>query len=110
VLFNHQDASGASVQQTKADGTLTQTYTRMGDYDALGRNVADSSPFITINGDPPGDSNGSGIDLFGSSEGFRPGQNTYKMDGMPISQSQFMLVTRTGGLRGGLVWVERTPG
>jgi YD repeat-containing protein len=98
--FIHQDASGESVQQTKANGDLTQTYARTGEYDALGRNVADVGNFITLNGEPPPDTYGSGIDLFGSEAGYRPGQNTYRMDGLPISQSQFMLEINSGRIGG----------
>lgn len=63
VNFIHQDPSGSSVQQTKADGTLTNPYHRMGEYDAFGRNVANSSPYITLNTEPPASNNGSSINL-----------------------------------------------
>ncbi len=98
--FIHQDPSGSSVQQTTASGALTNPYNRTGEYDALGRNVADASPYITLNSEPPNESNGSGIDLFGSAEGFHGGQNTYRMDGMPVSQSQFMLEVNSGRVGG----------
>ena len=90
------------VQQTKANGDLvgSTTYARTGEYDALGRNVADAGRFITLNSEPPPDTYGSGIDLFGSEEGYRPGQNTYRIDGLPISQSQFMQVINSGQIGG----------
>lgn len=72
--FVHQDASGASVQQTKADGDLISSTVRTAEYDALGRNLADIGPYITLN-TPPDES--GGMDLFGSGEGYRPGRQTY---------------------------------
>jgi hypothetical protein len=55
----------------------------------------------TLTTEPPPDTYGSGIDLFGSEAGYRPGQNTYRMDGIPVSQSQFMQVINSGQIGGG---------
>jgi predicted carbohydrate-binding protein with CBM5 and CBM33 domain len=38
--------------------------------------------------------------MFGQNESYRPGQQTYRIDGMPISQSQFMLEVNSGRIGG----------
>ncbi|MBK7707942.1 MAG: hypothetical protein IPJ30_19890 [Acidobacteria bacterium] len=62
LTFIHQDPSLASLQRTDNAGNLVNSNARAGEYDALGRNVADPGPYVTLNTDPPvGDSGGSGI-------------------------------------------------
>ena len=86
LRFVHQDASGTGVQQTLADGTLALPNGRTAEYDAMGRNVADPGPYVMLNTELPSE-NGSGIDLFGNGEGYRPGRVTYKFEGMVVPES-----------------------
>ena len=89
LRFVHSDASGTGVQQTLADGTLTNSSIRTAEYDAMGRNIADPGPYVMLNTNVPTE-NGSGIDLFGNGEGYRPGRMTYKVNGFPVPESAFM--------------------
>ncbi|MBK8150560.1 MAG: hypothetical protein IPK58_20765 [Acidobacteria bacterium] len=69
LTFIHQDPSLASLQRTDNAGNLVNSNARAGEYDALGRNVADPGPYVTLNTDPPvGDSGGSGINLDGTAQ------------------------------------------
>jgi len=88
LRFVHQDASGSGVQQTLANGTLAVPNGRTAEYDAMGRNVADPGPYVTLNTQVPSE-NGSGIDLFGNGEGYRPGRRTFTVNGFPIPESAF---------------------
>ncbi len=105
LTFIHQDASGASVQQTRADGTVQNSSGdgRTGEYDALGRNVADAGPFITLT--VPPESKG-GIDLFGTSAGYRPGGQIYRIDGLVATQSEFSDAINSGGIGGAFGLLE----
>lgn len=87
LRFVHQDASGSGVQQTTADGTLAIPNGRTAEYDAMGRNVADPGPYITLDSAPTDD--GPGINLFGNGEGYRPGRRTITINGWPIPESEF---------------------
>ncbi len=87
LRFVHQDASGSGVQQTTADGTLAIPNGRTAEYDAMGRNVADPGPYITLDSAPS--DGGPGIDLFGNGEGYRPGRRTITVNGWPIPESEF---------------------
>ena len=89
LYFIHQDASGASAEQTDASGNLVSSI-RAGEYDAMGRNVADASPYVSLNTEIPTDQ-GSGIDAFGSGDGFRPGRATYTRDGIPVPEEYYLM-------------------
>ncbi len=109
LTFIHQDASGASAQQTLADGTLLNSGIRAGEYDALGRNVADAGPYITLDTDlAPTESSGSNVDLFGSGQGYRPGQTIYAIDGQVVPQSTFFEAINSGAVGGALRLLETT--
>ncbi|MBK7708585.1 MAG: hypothetical protein IPJ30_23200 [Acidobacteria bacterium] len=87
LTFIHQDPSLASLQRTDNAGNLVNSNARAGEYDALGRNVADPGPYVTLNTDPPvGDSGGSGINLDGTAQGYRPGRGNYLVDGLPVPE------------------------
>ncbi|MBK9171730.1 MAG: RHS repeat protein [Chloracidobacterium sp.] len=105
IRFIHQDASGSGVQQTLANGTAAGGVMRTGEYDAMGRNVADPGPYIALNTEMPGDG-GSGIDLFGTGEGYRPGRNTYTINGLPATESQFMMEIESGHIGGTFGLIE----
>ncbi|MBK7706649.1 MAG: hypothetical protein IPJ30_12955 [Acidobacteria bacterium] len=45
LTFIHQDPSLASLQRTDNAGNLVNSNARAGEYDALGRNVADAGPY-----------------------------------------------------------------
>ncbi len=64
LVFIHQDASGASVQQTKEDGALAQPYPgyRTAEMDALGNDVGDFNPYLTHT-EPPAENLNSSIKL-----------------------------------------------
>lgn len=53
----------------------------------------------------PGDG-GSGIDLFGTGEGYRPGRNTYTINGLPATESQFMMEIESGHIGGTFGLIE----
>ncbi len=96
LTFIHTDASGTGAQQTMASGNTT--YSRTGEYSPMGRNIADAGPYISLDTyEEPGQ---NGIDLFGSGEGYRPGQNTYTIDGMKVSAAHFMLEINSGRIGG----------
>jgi hypothetical protein len=98
LRFIHQDASASSTQLTTAGGDLVSGSGRTGEYDAIGRNVADASPYITVDTEilaPVG-----GIDLFGSGEGYRPGHQVYRIDGQVVSASYFMETINSGAIGG----------
>ena len=106
LYFIHQDASGASAEQTDASGDLVSSI-RAGEYDAMGRNVADASPYVSLNTEIPTDQ-GSGIDAFGSGDGFRPGRPSYSMDGLPIPESSFRIWLDSGHVGGVFGLLEMT--
>ncbi len=100
LTFNHTDASGTGVQQTTASVVLigNTTTSRTGEYSPMGRNLASIGPYITLNTyQEPGE---GGMNMFGSGEGYRPGQNTYTIDGLSVSASQFMLEINSGRIGG----------
>lgn len=49
---------------------------------------------------------GSGIDLFGTGEGYRPGRNTYTINGLPATESQFMMEIESGHIGGTFGLIE----
>ena len=89
------------------DGTLFRS-TRTGEYDALGRNVADASPFVNLNTAPPPVESGSGANLFGTSEGYRPGGQIYRVDGQIVPQSEFARHIESGSVGGVFGLLEMT--
>lgn len=92
LTFFHQDASGTGAQETMASGALvgTTTYGRTAEHAPLGRNIADIGHYITLNTAEPADEGGTS--LFGSGEGYRPGRNTYAMDGISVPEDHFMMM------------------
>jgi hypothetical protein len=56
LTFNHPDASGASIRSTMANGLVMDgegADDSPAELDALGGNAGTSTPYITINGNPP---------------------------------------------------------
>ncbi|MBK8148242.1 MAG: hypothetical protein IPK58_08515 [Acidobacteria bacterium] len=101
LTFIHQDPSLASLQRTDNAGNLVNSNARAGEYDALGRNVADAGPYVTLNTDPPvGDSGGSGINLDGSAQGYRPGRGNYLVDGLPVPEDYARDLINSGRMGG----------
>ncbi len=101
LTFIHQDPSLASLQRTDNAGNLVNSNARAGEYDALGRNVADAGPYVTLNTDPPvGDSGGSGINLDGTAQGYRPGRGNYLVDGQTVPENYFMERIYSGRIGG----------
>jgi len=94
------------VQQTKANGDLVLSSQRAAEYDAMGRTIAEPGPYITLDTLPP-DDGGGGI-LIGSGEGYRPGRNTYKVDGLPVPESDFMMMLESGWIGGMFGLLEMT--
>jgi hypothetical protein len=45
---------------------------------------------------PPGSDSGSGVNMFGSGEGYRPGQQSYRIDQLAVPASRFMEEINTG--------------
>ncbi|MBK8810098.1 MAG: hypothetical protein IPN69_05125 [Acidobacteria bacterium] len=101
LTFIHQDPSLASLQRTDNAGNLVNSNVRAGEYDALGRNVADPGPYVTLNTDPPvGDSGGSGINLDGTAQGYRPGRGNYLVDGLPVPEDYARDLINSGRMGG----------
>ncbi|MBK7707938.1 MAG: D-alanyl-D-alanine carboxypeptidase family protein [Acidobacteria bacterium] len=101
LTFIHQDPSLASLQRTDNAGNLVNSNARAGEYDALGRNVADPGPYVTLNTDPPvGDSGGSGINLDGTAQGYRPGRINYFADGLPVPEDYARDLINSGRMGG----------
>jgi hypothetical protein len=100
LTFVHQDASTTGTQETNDDGTLVNASDRSGEYDPLGRNIASAGPYISLDTNPPGSDSGSGVNMFGSGEGYRPGQQSYRIDHLAVPASRFMEEINTG-LHGG---------
>ncbi len=105
LTFIHQDASGASAQSTDASGNAVSSSIRAGEYDAMGRNVADAGPYVTLDTSIPTDQ-GSGIDMFATGEGYRPGRMTYVQDGLPVPESQMRNWLDSGMVGGAFGLVE----
>ena len=100
LTFVHQDASTTGTQETNDDGTLVSTSIRSGEYDPLGRNIASAGSYITLDTNPPSGDGGSGVNMFGSGEGYRPGQQSYRIDGQAVPASRFMEEMNTGLIGG----------
>jgi hypothetical protein len=96
LTFVHQDASTTGTQETNDDGTLVNASNRSGEYDPLGRNIASAGPYITLDTNPQSGDGVSGINMFGSGEGYRPGQQSYRIDHLAVPASLFMEEINTG--------------
>jgi hypothetical protein len=110
IIFNHQDASGASFQQTKADGT-TLYNGRISEFDAVGNNVGDSDPYLVLI-TPPLD-NDSSTNFTNSAYGFDNQGNPhlrqkYFRDGIEVPESNFRRMIDIGAIGGQFGILEMT--
>jgi hypothetical protein len=106
LTFVHQDASTTGTQETSDDGTLVNPSTRSGEYDPLGRNIASAGPYISLDTNPPGSDSGSGINMLGSGEGYRPGRQSFRIDGQAVPAGRFMEEMNTGIYGGAFGLIE----
>lgn len=107
LTFIHQDPSLASLERTDRNGNVANL--RAGEYDALGRNVADAGPYVTFDTSPPaGDQGSSGINLDGSAQGYRPGRMNYFADGLPVPEDYVRDLFNSGRIGGVFGVVEAT--
>ncbi|MEZ5305925.1 MAG: FG-GAP-like repeat-containing protein [Pyrinomonadaceae bacterium] len=100
LSFYHQDASGGSVEMTKADGTVLESGGRIAEFDAIGHNIADEGQYLTLNGAPPQTEETGAGDMFGNESGWRPGKKTYSVEGLPVPESMFMQIIYSGFVGG----------
>jgi hypothetical protein len=100
IIFNHQDASGASLQQTKADGL--QIGGGEAEFDAVGNNVGHFDPYIELVTLPEGESS---TNLTNSAYGFDNQGNPhlrqkYLRDGIEVPESNFRRMIDIGAIGG----------
>jgi hypothetical protein len=109
IIFNHQDASGASLQQTKADGT--QIGGGEAEFDAVGNNVGHFDPYIVLVGPP--DEGNSSTNFTNSAYGFDNQGNPhlrqkYFRDGIEVPESNFRRMIDIGAIGGQFGILEMT--
>jgi hypothetical protein len=102
LLFNHTDASGASIRATKVDGSLFNDYSvddSPAELDPKGGNMGISTPYITINPLPPDPENWNY--LYNESPMYVNGQRvSFTLDGISITQSYAMMYIESGRIGG----------
>lgn len=104
LTFNHTDASGTAARQTNASGALigNTTWGRAAEHSPLGRNIGDAGPYITLNTTVGVENGGSGVLLFPSAQGYRPGRSRFMIDNLEVPESVFMEMIVNSGEIGGI--------
>lgn len=103
LTFLHRDAANVTLRSTNAAGNLSY---ESGEYDAMGRNVVDAGPYVTLNTELPSNENGGGIDLGGTGQGYRPGRGQFSIDGMAVPESYYMMHLNSGRIGGAFGLLE----
>jgi hypothetical protein len=97
VYFNHQDASGASLQQTQENGEIINP--RTSEFDAVGNNVGGFDIYIDLITLNEGDPSGINFDdpVYGGSVGGNPHLQQKKFfNGIQISDRHFAQIMESG--------------
>ncbi len=111
VLFNHRDASGASLQKTRENGALESVSNgyRSAEFDPLGQDVGWYDRYLVINDTPPDNEFGAGGSLL-PTERWSTMSNgrltTFAIDGLPVSMDFFQISLEAafpGGVQFGLL-------
>jgi hypothetical protein len=102
VIFNHTDASGASIRATNADGSLYNEYSTddsPAELDPMGGNMGTSTPYIEIIQPLPDPENWNY--LYNESPMYVNGQKVrFTLDGISISQSYGQMYIESGRIGG----------